>query len=95
MDILELKEPEIAINTAINIIEQNEDVELEKLIELNKLKNKDVDIINNITYTILRVKQYERLIKELELIRNFTSEQLKKIIKNEILNKKDDEKENQ
>ena len=39
MNILELREPEIAINTAINIIEQLEDLELEKLIELNKLKD--------------------------------------------------------
>lgn len=94
MNILELREPEIAINTAINIIEQLEDLELEKLIELNKLKD-NRNVINDMTYTILLAKQYQRLIKELELIRDFTSEQLKKVIKTELMDKKDNEKENQ
>lgn len=94
MNILELREPEIAINTAINIIEQLEDLELEKLIELNKLKD-NRNVINDMTYTILLSKQYQRLIKELELIRDFTSEQLKKVIKTELMDKKDNEKENQ
>ncbi len=94
MNILELREPEIAINTAINIIEQLEDLELEKLIELNKLKD-NRNVINDMTYTILLSKQYQRLIKELELIRDFTSEQLKKVIKTELMDKKDNERENQ
>lgn len=94
MNILELREPEIVINTAINLIEQLEDLELEKLIELNKLKD-NRNVINDMTYTILLSKQYQRLIKELELIRDFTSEQLKKVIKTELMDKKDNERENQ
>lgn len=94
MNILELREPEIAINTAISLIEQLEDLELEKLIELNKLKD-NRNVINDMTYTILLAKQYQRLIKDLELIRDFTSEQLKKVIKTELMDKKDNEKENQ
>lgn len=94
MNILELRELEIAINTTINLIEQLEDLELEKLIELNKLKD-NRNVINDMTYTILLAKRYQRLIKDLELIRDFTSEQLKKVIKTELMDKKDNEKENQ
>lgn len=95
MDILELRNPEIAINTAIEIIEQIEDIELEKLLELYKLEDKDINIMSDITYTTLFIKQYQRLINKLELIRDFISEQLKKVIKTELMDKKDNEKENQ
>lgn len=88
MDILDLRESNEAINSAIEIIEIIKNCMIEQLAEINNMSEEDKEKIKEYTTDIyLTVQEYKKLIKDLEKIRDFKSEQILKVIAESIKDK--------
>lgn len=78
-----LKNPEMLINKAIDIIKVFTDVLFDELAEMED--NCNVPYID-ILYVNSDIEEYKKLIKDLELLKQFTKEQLKKEFYNKNFN---------
>lgn len=88
MDILDLRESNEAINSAIEIIEIIKNCMVEQLAEINNMSEEDKEKIKEyIIDTYLTVQEYKKLIKDLEKVRDFKSEQILKVIAESIKDK--------
>lgn len=88
MDILDLRESNEAINSAIEIIEIIKNCMIEQLAEINNMSEEDKEKIKEyIIDTYLTVQEYKKLIKDLEKVRDFESEQILKVIAESIKDK--------
>lgn len=88
MDILDLRESNEAINSAIEIIEIIKNCMIEQLAEINNMSEEDKEKIKEyIIDTYLTVQEYKKLIKDLEKVRDFKSEQILKVIAESIKDK--------
>lgn len=87
MDILDLRESNEAINSAIEIIEIIKNCMIEQLAEINNMSEEDKEKIKEYIIDIyLTVQDYKKLIKDLEKVRDFKSEQILKVIEENIKN---------
>ncbi len=80
MTIYSLKNPEMLINKTIDIIKVFTDILFDELAEMEDNSNVpyiDILCVNS------DIEEYKKLIKDLELLKQFTSEQLKKEFYNE------------
>jgi len=85
MDILDLRESNEAINSAIEIIEIIKNCMIEQLAEINNMSEEDKEKIKEYIIDIyLTVQDYKKLIKDLEKVRDFKSEQILKVIAEKI-----------
>lgn len=82
MDILDLREPNKVINMAIQIVEDLQYYKTRELMKINKMDEIEKEKLGNeyIVNVCLVLQQYEKLIDDLEKVRDFASEQLIKII---------------
>lgn len=88
MDILDLRESNEAINSAIEIIEIIKNCMIEQLAEINNMSEEDKEKIKEYIIDIyLTVQDYKKLIKDLEKVRDFKSEQILKVIAESIKDK--------
>ncbi len=88
MDILDLRESNEAINSAIEIIEIIKNCMIEQLAEINNMSEEDKEKIKEYIIDIyLTVQDYKKLIKDLEKVRDFKSEQILKVIAENIKDK--------
>lgn len=88
MDILDLRESNEAINSAIEIIEIIKNCMIEQLVEINNMsKEEKAKLEEYIIDIYLTVQEYKKLIKDLEKVRDFKSEQILKVIAENIKNK--------
>ena len=88
MDILDLRESNEAINSAIEIIEIIKNCMIEQLAEINNMSEEDKEKIKEYIIDIyLTVQEYKKLIKDLEKVRDFKSEQILKVIAENIKDK--------
>lgn len=88
MDILDLRESNEAINSAIEIIEIIKNCMIEQLAEINNMSEEDKEKIKEYIIDIyLTVQDYKKLIKDLEKVRDFKSEQILKVITESIKDK--------
>lgn len=80
MCILDLREPNKVINNAIEIIEELKEIKTKELLAIKELNANGREIVANeeIIDSYLKMKQYQKLIKDLERVRDFASEQFKK-----------------
>lgn len=87
MNLLELREPNKVVNSAIDIIEELDDSTTIELMKIEKMSKEEREKIGSehIINICLLSKQYKRLIKDLEKVRDFASEQLIKVIKERII----------
>lgn len=88
MEVLDLREQNETINSAIEIIEIIKNCMIEQLAEINNMSEEDKEKIKEYTTDIyLTVQEYKKLIKDLEKIRDFKSEQILKVIAESIKDK--------
>ncbi len=82
MDILDLREPNKVINMAIQIVEDLQYYKTRELMKINKMDEIEKEKLGNeyIVNVCLVLQQYEKLIDDLEKVRDFASEQLIKIV---------------
>ncbi len=82
MDLLDLREPNKVINSAIQIIEDLQYYKTRELMKINKMDEIEKEKLGNeyIVNVCLVLQQYEKLIDDLEKVRDFASEQLIKIV---------------
>ena len=82
MDLLDLREPNKVINSAIQIIEDLQYYKTRELMKINKMDQIEKEKLGNeyIVNVCLVLQQYEKLIDDLEKVRDFASEQLIKIV---------------
>jgi len=82
MDILDLREPNKVINMAIQIVEDLQYYKTRELMKINKMDEIEKEKLGNeyIVSDCLVLQQYEKLIDDLEKVRDFASEQLIKIV---------------
>ncbi len=87
MDLLDLREPNNVINSAIEIIEVIRDCMTEQLIKINNMSEEEkIKVKEYIIDIYLTVQEYKELIKDLEKVRDFASEQILKVIAENIKN---------
>lgn len=88
MDLLDLREPNKVINSAIEIIEVIKNCILEELVKIDNMSEKEkVELGEEYIIGIcLSLQQYKKLIKDLEKVRDFASEQILKVIEENIKN---------
>lgn len=88
MDVLDLREQNETINSAIEIIEIIKNSMIEQLVEINNMSKEEKEKIKEyITDVYLTVQEYKELIKDLEKVRDFASEQILKVIEESIKDK--------
>lgn len=88
MDILDLREPNKVINSAIEIIEVIKKCMIEQLVEINNMSEEEkAKVKEYIIDVYLTVQEYKELIKDLEKVRDFASEQILKVIAENIKDK--------
>lgn len=88
MDILDLREPNKVINSAIEIIEVIKKCMIEQLVEINNMSEEEKEKVKEYIIDVyLTVQEYKELIKDLEKVRDFASEQILKIIEESIKDK--------
>ena len=82
MYILDLREPNKVINMAIQIVEDLQYYKTRELMKINKMDEIEKEKLGNeyIVNVCLVLQQYEKLIDDLEKVRDFASEQLIKIV---------------
>lgn len=88
MDILDLREPNKVINSAIEIIEVIKKCRIEQLVEINNMSEEEKEKVKEYIIDVyLTVQEYKELIKDLEKVRDFASEQILKVIEESIKDK--------
>lgn len=82
MHTLELREPSIVINSAIEIIEELEFCKTDQLSKIAIMSEEEQEQIGreNIIDICLKLQQYKKLKKDLERVRDFATEQLINVI---------------
>lgn len=87
MDLLDFREPNKVINSAIEIIEVIKDCMTEQLVEINNMSEEEKTKVKEYIIDVyLTVQEYKKLIKDLEKVRDFASEQILKVIAENIKN---------
>lgn len=89
MDLLDLREPNKVINMAIQIIQDLQYYKTKQLMKINKMNETERAELGEeyIVNVCLVLQQYEKLIDDLEKVRDFASEQLIKIVAENSKNK--------
>lgn len=89
MDLLDLREPNKVINSAIEIIEVIKNCTIEELLKIDNMNEEEKSRLGEeyIISICLLIQQYTKLIKDLEKVRDFASEQILKVIAENIKNK--------
>lgn len=82
MDVLELRNPDIVIDNAIEIIEELEEKATKEIIRLSKMSEQELNELGreNVTEVCLLSKRYTRLVNDLARVRDFASEQLLEVL---------------
>lgn len=83
MDILELRNPDVVIDNAIEVIEELEQQKTKELMKLSKMSEEEKEMIGRdyIVDVCLMSKRYQRLVNDLARVRDFASEQLLQVFK--------------